>query len=111
MPQVGQLYDDEDAWEYLLDEMPALPGTNHEAFLWHTFDSLANALMVLRNGKGQTLEGKSWREILHIDLHLMDVFVKPPEHDIRVGTELGNEDDEEPSIEYTREEVCSKVIL
>ncbi|KAH7092316.1 hypothetical protein FB567DRAFT_625350 [Paraphoma chrysanthemicola] len=59
--------------------LPAeLPDVIDEAFIWHVFDSLANALLVLKNGSGIEVEGKEWKEIIHKDLYTSNIFVKPP---------------------------------
>ena len=53
---------------------------NHlpEGFLWHVFGQLADGVAVLRNGNGVDMPGKPWREIVHGDLCLNNVFVIPP---------------------------------
>jgi hypothetical protein len=112
LPGVGLLYEgaDKDTWDELMDEMPALPATIDEGFLWHVFDSLANALKVLKNGTGRLIERKAWKEIMHVDLHLMNVFVKPPEPDVGVTKEESSQDGEvELSIEYTGKEVSKHI--
>ncbi|KAH7068372.1 hypothetical protein BKA63DRAFT_607075 [Paraphoma chrysanthemicola] len=54
------------------------PEVIDEAFIWHVFDSLANALLVLKNGSGVDIDGKEWKEIIHRDLYTSNIFVKPP---------------------------------
>jgi hypothetical protein len=52
-----------------------------EAFLWYVFRSFVDALNVLEKGADPPVDmgpGKDWRPIVHGDMHLGNVFVKPP---------------------------------
>ena len=49
-----------------------------EAFLWTVFNSLVDALLVLKNGNGHDVEGGKWKEIVHLDLSLSNIFVSLP---------------------------------
>jgi hypothetical protein len=89
------------------DPLPEeLPEVIDEGFLWHVFDSLASALLVLKNGNNVEVQGKEWTEIVHKDLYLSNVFVKPPENsDGKVLNALSS--DEDCLIEYTQDEVST----
>jgi hypothetical protein len=86
-----------------------LPEVIDEGFLWHVFDSLATALLVLKNGNNVEVQGKEWKEIVHKDLYLSNVFVKPPENsDGKVLNALSS--DEDCLIEYTQDEVSTYTV-
>ena len=57
------------------DSLDVIP----EAFLWHVFDRLANAALVMHRGGRPFLGEREWREIVHKDLHLGNIFLKPAE--------------------------------
>jgi hypothetical protein len=57
------------------DRLDAIP----EAFLWHVFDQLVNAALVMHRGAELLLGERPWREIVHKDLHLGNILLKPAE--------------------------------
>lgn len=54
-----------------------LPETIPEAFLWQVFDQLADAALLMQRGAEPLLGEKQWKEIVHGDVHLGNIFVKP----------------------------------
>jgi hypothetical protein len=54
-----------------------LPEVIPESFLWHVFEQLVDVLTLLHQDNGQEIEGKPWREIVHRDIHTLNIFVKP----------------------------------
>jgi hypothetical protein len=60
-----------------------LPDVIPEWFLWIVFDQLVDAFTMLSSGRiNEEDDGTEWDKIVHVDGHLMNIFVKPP-----VGTE------------------------
>ncbi|KAJ4376031.1 hypothetical protein N0V83_001311 [Neocucurbitaria cava] len=66
------------------DDLPEdLPEVIPESFLWTVFDQLVDAFSVLGSGRveerddGDGVEKRAWNEIVHRDVHLMNIFVKP----------------------------------
>ncbi|CAO2652089.1 Nn.00g003720.m01.CDS01 [Neocucurbitaria sp. VM-36] len=55
-----------------------LPEVIPESFLWTVFDQLVDAFSVMGTGSVED-DGKkaAWNEIVHRDVHLMNIFVKP----------------------------------
>jgi hypothetical protein len=52
-----------------------------ESFIWAIFRDLVDACIFLRDGaepRVVMLEGQDWRPIVHRDMHLKNLFVKPP---------------------------------
>jgi hypothetical protein len=55
------------------DRLDVIP----EAFLWHVFDQLVNAALVMHRGAVPLVGERPWREIVHKDLHLGNILLKP----------------------------------
>jgi len=53
-----------------------LPGVIPERFLWTVFDQLVDAFTILGTGGDGRPEGEQWKEIVHKDVHLGNIFVK-----------------------------------
>ena len=53
-----------------------LPDVIPEKFLWTVFDQLVNAFTILGTGGDGEPEGEQWKEIVHKDVHLGNIFVK-----------------------------------
>ena len=71
---------DHELRECALEERdPASIDVTPEAFLWHVFDRLANAALVMHRGGLPFLGEREWREIVHKDLHLGNILLKPAE--------------------------------
>ena len=94
--------DGEDGLE-LEDE---LPNVIPEGFLWHVFRQLVDAVSVLHEGSGQE-GGMPWKEIVHKDIHNMNVFVKPV--DCGEGTVEAKSDNIEAR-RFREQEVCSATV-
>jgi hypothetical protein len=88
------------------EEMPTeLPDVIPETFLWNVFDQLVDAFTILGTGGDDNAMGGRWKEIVHSDVHLQNVFVK--KHENAVGTPLpaNPEDGSDRFIRYEIEEV------
>jgi hypothetical protein len=55
------------------DRLDVIP----EAFLWHVFDQLVNAALVMHRGAVPLVGEGPWKEIVHKDLHLGNILLKP----------------------------------
>ena len=55
------------------DSLDVIP----EAFLWHVFDQLVNAALVMHRGAVPLVGEGPWKEIVHKDLHLGNILLKP----------------------------------
>ena len=53
-----------------------LPDVIPERFLWTVFDQLVDAFTILGTGGDGGPEGEQWKEIVHKDVHLGNIFVK-----------------------------------
>ncbi|KAH6625333.1 kinase-like domain-containing protein [Boeremia exigua] len=54
-----------------------LPEVIPEAFLWQVFGQLAGAALLMHRGADPLVGEKEWKEIVHRDIHLGNIFVKP----------------------------------
>lgn len=55
-----------------------------EAFIWHVFHSIANALCYCRHGTNTVhspLHGPGWDQIIHADLNSRNIFLTAPDED------------------------------
>lgn len=75
----GLEFDDmSDIEEWRNDELgETLPPVIPEAFLWHVFDQLAGAALILQKGAEPFVGEKKWKEIVHKDMHTRNIFLKP----------------------------------
>lgn len=63
------------------EEIPEeLPEVIPEAFLWTVFDQLVDAFAILGNGGDNKAKDEKWKEIVHSDVHLQNIFVKKHEN-------------------------------
>ena len=60
------------------DELDVIP----EAFLWHVFDQLADAALVMHRGAEPLIGERAWREIVHRDLHLGNILLRPAQESL-----------------------------
>lgn len=88
-----------------LDEK--LPDVIPEGFLWHVFRQLVNAVSVMHEGTEHAKESGTWKEIVHRDIHLMNIFVKPAKNG--EGTFKADMDNSQIRT-FRQEEVCRLVI-
>lgn len=82
------------------DSLDVIP----EAFLWHVFDRLANAALIMHRGGQPLLGDREWSEIVHKDLHLGNIFLKPAE-ERSDGSESEPDRDEDGFVEFSKTQV------
>ena len=82
------------------DSLDVIP----EAFLWHVFDRLANAALIMHRGGQPLLGDREWSEIVHKDLHLGNIFLKPAE-ERSDGSESEPDRDEDGFVEFPKTQV------
>jgi hypothetical protein len=72
-----------EAWSTYHNDSEKIKPPEHvipESFLWAVFRDLVDACIFLRDGADPLVdmpEGQDWRSIVHKDMHLGNVFVKP----------------------------------
>lgn len=49
-----------------------------ESFIWHIFSQLVDVFLVFQQGNTALPEHKPWKEIMHNDLAISNIFVSPP---------------------------------
>lgn len=95
--EFGDMSDLEDWFDDELEDH--LPEVIPEAFLWHVFDQLVDAALIMQRGANPFVPmagEEKWKEIVHRDMHTGNIFVKPNEEGF-----FGN--NERPDPKRTRE--------
>lgn len=82
----------------------ALPDVIPEAFLWQVFDQLVGACLIMQRGANPVIGPKAWKEIVHKDIHLGNVLLKPAGRADSFGERLIGDDADarEPGFCYAR---------
>lgn len=77
--------------DWYQDDLPNdVPLVIPEAFLWHVFDQLVDAALILHRGAEPLIGENKWKEIVHKDMHTGNIFMKPKADGV-FGVELEEE--------------------
>ena len=77
--------------DWYQDDLPNdVPLVIPEAFLWHVFDQLVDAALILHRGAEPLIGENKWKEIVHKDMHTGNIFMKPKAEGV-FGVELEQE--------------------
>jgi hypothetical protein len=102
-----------DAWETMSgieewhdkDLSVEFPDVIPESFLWTVFDQLVDAFTILGTGGVEGDDDEEWKEIVHGDVTLMNIFVKKAENADGIAEAESRPDTKYRTVQYEAEEV------